>query len=870
MNEIKLKNNIQTKKTITISKKLWVSFLASFFFVFLFSFANNASAFVLADGGWERTATLTIEQEQVSATLANYPLLLTEVNLPSEMFDADGSFPANADGGDIRFSSDQFGATEIPREIISFTIDNDPANGKAEIYVKVASISATVDTLIYVWYHNPTATDYLKTDTYGENNTWLSTYMMVQHMTGSSATSLDSSTLNANDIVGENGTPDYNQTGKIGQAINVNSADSEYIYANDSINFDFGTGVYEIDTWINYDAVSDSPIWFFSDSASNIHQLYYEATSNILTYLNIEADTTDANYYKTPVTLTSGNWYHLVVTRTGATLAIYLNGASLSPLTTVTAITTTTTINETGPLELGRGYFNTSYQYFDGKVDEVRIIKAGTVHSATYVASEYNNLNNPATFVTEGASREALSPDIIEVDAGPADTDRTALTSNSWFNYSQTGGDELLSFSWTDPNSLSDDNFYYELNTTATVTIDGTENNTTDPYIDLIANTTEGIKYFHVRPRTTLGTWGTERIFIIKYDKTSPTGGSVTHFEGEVTGSGFGVIVNRGSDAINYSGMSTTNSDYLLEYQKADYSGGSCGSYGSWADANVSEFTTSSGYIFSGEAEKCYQFRYTVKDVAGNSATYTGSNTTKTTTSPLNLTDWSRKAKITIDHTKVAGDISNYQFKVSDRYLPYELKQLGGTYSAKSDGSDLRFSSDANGTSLLPFDIARFEITSTPSEARIVIWVRLENLSSTVDTDIWVWYHNPTASAVDPTATYGKYATWGSEYEMVYNFAEQGTGTTDDIKDSTSYLRHITSGEGDPTKVPVRGNGNGSNYTQVFSSDKMVLLNSKLPEVDNLTISVLAKAPIGIQQTFFDDNNNYWKMWKDEINNHHI
>jgi len=64
-------------------------------------------------------------------------VLLTAANLPSEMFDADGSYPARSDGGDIRISKDAAGATQLAREIVNFNIDNDPANGYAEIWVKI-------------------------------------------------------------------------------------------------------------------------------------------------------------------------------------------------------------------------------------------------------------------------------------------------------------------------------------------------------------------------------------------------------------------------------------------------------------------------------------------------------------------------------------------------------------------------------------------------------------------------------------------------------------------------------------------------------------------------------------------------------------
>ncbi|OGZ81100.1 MAG: hypothetical protein A2360_00720 [Candidatus Staskawiczbacteria bacterium RIFOXYB1_FULL_32_11] len=114
-------------------------------------------------------------------------------------------------------------------------------------------------------------------------------------------------------------------------------------------------------------------------------------------------------------------------------------------------------------------------------------------------------------------------PDIVAIDAGASSGDRTSLTSNTYFKYTDTGSDDQLSFSWTDPSSVSDDTFYYELNADSSSTITGDELLTTvTPYIDEIT-ITEGTSYFHVRPKNGATTWGTERTFIINYDKTNPT-----------------------------------------------------------------------------------------------------------------------------------------------------------------------------------------------------------------------------------------------------------------------------------------------------------------------------------------------------------
>ena len=62
---------------------------------------------------WGRRCAIVIQSSKVDANLADFPVLLTKDTLPSEMFDHDGSYPALEGGGDIRFSSDEAGETQL-------------------------------------------------------------------------------------------------------------------------------------------------------------------------------------------------------------------------------------------------------------------------------------------------------------------------------------------------------------------------------------------------------------------------------------------------------------------------------------------------------------------------------------------------------------------------------------------------------------------------------------------------------------------------------------------------------------------------------------------------------------------------------------
>jgi len=67
---------------------------------------------------------------------------------------------------------------------------------------------------------------------------------------------------------------------------------------------------------------------------------------------------------------------------------------------------------------------------------------------------------------------DTATPDIVAIDAGPSSADRTSFASDTIFNHLETGADGQVSFSWTDPASTSDDEFYYSLVEDAEIQLD--------------------------------------------------------------------------------------------------------------------------------------------------------------------------------------------------------------------------------------------------------------------------------------------------------------------------------------------------------------------------------------------------------------
>jgi hypothetical protein len=90
--------------------------------------------------------------------------------------------------------------------------------------------------------------------------------------------------------------------------------------------------------------------------------------------------------------------------------------------------------------------------------------------------------------------------------------------------------------------------------------------------------------------------------------------------------------------------------------------------------------------------------------------------------------------------------------------------------TAKSDGGDIRFTSDMDGVNELACDIAYY------SEDFIEIWVKIPSVSIVANNLIKVWWGNPAAIQRDESHIYGKNAVWEkySQAEHVYEFIDTG------------------------------------------------------------------------------------------------
>lgn len=138
----------------------------------------------------------------------------------------------------------------------------------------------------------------------------------------------------------------------------------------------------------------------------------------------------------------------------------------------------------------------------------------------------------------------------------------------------------------------------------------------------------DGVKNLYVRFIDAAGNISAASTQAITLDTTAPVSGAVANSTADQTGLTIAVTVNAGSDGSGV-GLSTDNSDYLLEVASAPLTGTTCDTFGAYEDAGVNETAGATSYNYTATASKCYKFQYTVKDKVGNQATFQGSSITK-------------------------------------------------------------------------------------------------------------------------------------------------------------------------------------------------------------------------------------------------
>jgi hypothetical protein len=435
------------------------------------------------DNNWQYRKMMTIDHTRVASSLNNFPVLV-------DLVSSDLASNAQADGDDIVFTDNV--ETKLDHEIESYN----NTDGHLVTWVN-ANLSSTVDTMLYLYYGNPGASNQ-------ENPlaVWDSGFKAVWHFDETSGTVYDS-TSNNND--GTYTGSSQNAAGKIDGTDNFDGTD-DCTNVGSSGTLDL-TGDLTIEAWIyprtwgenNWGRIlgrrKDSPAQgyeFVLDNNPTGGERLWFAAMGLPQY----------NSYSTNHSITLNTWQHVVVTRTSTTgeVKFYVNGmasgtGSMASIPSAPGVNTFVGIRGT---DLTRE--------FNGLIDELRA--SNSVRSPEWISTEYNNQNSPGTLYTVGPQETSAGPDVTDPDPAHGATNVSIAITQ-------------LSFSISHPESNM---MNYSVTTSPSIGSDTGLNVFSGSYNLAVSGLSYGTTYTW-RVNVTDGTYNTSRTFSFKTrpDNYAPT-----------------------------------------------------------------------------------------------------------------------------------------------------------------------------------------------------------------------------------------------------------------------------------------------------------------------------------------------------------
>lgn len=350
-----------------------------------------ASAF-----GYQRT--LTIDHTKVpNIDQTNFPILVSLTDATLKVTGS-GGHVQNSSGYDINFFSDAALTTKYSWEVEKYV----STTGEIEAWVKIPTLSHTVDTVIYVAYGNSSISSFQGGSV---GSVWDSSYKGVWHLPDGSSLSLNDSTTNASTLTNTGATA---ATGKIDGGA---GSDGSSQYLTSPVNPAGMTSVtFEGWVYLNGPSTGGQPVLLGSANRIN---LGYAQGGGVLGGVSFFTQAGNGNVSASYTgSVSFGAWHYLAGTYDGTTVKAYLDGAVGG-----------TTGAQTGGIGGGAinvrlGTDNGAANTFGtpGVMDEARI--SDTARSADWIATEYNNQSAPGTFETLGAETTPATSTPFDVTSG--------------------------------------------------------------------------------------------------------------------------------------------------------------------------------------------------------------------------------------------------------------------------------------------------------------------------------------------------------------------------------------------------------------------------------------------------------------------
>ncbi|MHA1985330.1 MAG: DUF2341 domain-containing protein [Promethearchaeota archaeon] len=331
--------------------------------------------------------TITIDHNQVSGTsgLTNFPFLIS-------IFDEDLRFDVQSDGDDIGFSSNNLW---LDHEIEVFDQTYNGTHAKLVVWVRISALSATIDTIIRMYYGNSTMSSRQNPE-----GVWDSNYYAVYHMNQDPSSSfIMDSTVNDYDLTAGPGFISGDLVdGVIGKAIQFGGVNTEYLELTSG--FSNPTNALSLEMWFRpqlFDTYQRylTARWSYPD-------LRFRTNNQITT--RIRNNLGNVSSTEGPFNGWMDQFYHFAMTWQGDSVGIqkhYINGSLDRQDYDAEALGTSSSWSG-----FNIGSDTDHSDPIGGLIEEFRI--TSNVRSLDWFQTEYNNQYNPNSFYTVDAEQNVV------------------------------------------------------------------------------------------------------------------------------------------------------------------------------------------------------------------------------------------------------------------------------------------------------------------------------------------------------------------------------------------------------------------------------------------------------------------------------
>lgn len=385
------------------------------------------TTFALAGSGYDYYRVITIDSIMVDATLTDFPVAVSFTSSLNATVGNGGHVENTTTGsatGSMTIPADLVFCDDVDCTIVyDHEIDDyDATTGKLVAWIKIPSVSSTVDTEFYMHYGNSSVT----TNQESITAVWSNNYEAVYHFTDLGGQDSGPNNLDATDNASTAGT-----AGVVGDAVAVDADD--YYTTPDNASLDLGTGDYTLSGAWKVTADGGALFSYGDRSDSQGITCYMKPTIQCLA----DDGTDQISAGDSATDYTDGGWHFFqVVFDRDANLEIFVEGVSLNAVD-MTSIDTLTGTDH-GYFYLGRMYYDTGYPnanylgYGSGAAgfDEIRF--ASVVRTDEWLDAEFSSIIDGSNFISLGAEQGATAT------ATPTATSTSTATATATATFTPT------------------------------------------------------------------------------------------------------------------------------------------------------------------------------------------------------------------------------------------------------------------------------------------------------------------------------------------------------------------------------------------------------------------------------------------------